>query len=148
MIKRSKLLTLAVLGTIVSPFHAHAGEGIDFSKELTATEASVAKGFKGEEELDWASVDLNNDSITELIAKSKDCGVEAQKKCAYTILARLSLRGNQMLRKIGEIEAYDISIASSAAGGLTELQVQTSLENDYDRETWGWNPKKSQYAKK
>jgi hypothetical protein len=134
--------------TMSSSFSAHANGLIDYTKELSAGEANIAGSFKNSQAYDWASLDLNNDSITELIAKPKDCGVDVKKMCSYLIFARMRLRGNQMLRKIGAIEAYNLDILSSSGSGVTELQAQTTTENDFDRETWAWNPKTSQYSKK
>jgi len=87
-----------------------------------------------------AKIDLNEDFISEYIAKPANCA--AKQFCTYTIIAYM----NRSPIIIGQFDAHQITPLKKKDYGVRRLNIYNVKRNDFAFNTARWNPRIFKYS--
>lgn len=87
-----------------------------------------------------AKTDLNDDGVSEYIAKTMPCEPEKQ-FCAYKVLG---INDDQIF-DLGAFEAKYLMISDQSHYGVRDILAYQNQYNDYDPTIYHWEPAQSRY---
>lgn len=93
--------------------------------------------------LDFAKVDLNDDSLPEFILRDKSCSGE-RAICAYNVWAET----DQGVISLGTVRAKTLLLGNERSHGVRNLMAFTDTHNDYAYSVFVWNPTEKRFEEK
>ncbi|MGN7439108.1 MAG: hypothetical protein ACTHOO_10760 [Alcanivorax sp.] len=143
---QSGLITLVILSGFLFSHHAHAIEALKFRDEYSTTLKFQIDHFLQQEQRSDASqyviatVDLNNDGVSEHILKRKSCNTPVS-TCTFIIIAE---KGDRILL-LSKISAKNLMVDGKVTYGVKNLLAFNDDMNDYEYDIYMWSPKEKLY---
>lgn len=98
---------------------------------------------KNKIQLEFASLDLNEDGIQEIVLKEQNC----LNPCSYLILGQTFSNDFFAYSILGEIKAHNLSLANTYTQGIRDIMALGNTYNDFASILYKWDSKASQYTK-
>ena len=135
-------LFLFLIGGVFSV--AKALEPLTFSDKVSPAVLASLHGYLEEASSDYlfASVDLNDDGLDEVVSVAKSCKAQTPKRCNYTVFGR----GDSNAHILLQVEAWNMSVADHSFSGVRQLMIFKSRNNQFKPSPYTWNALKSRYT--